>query len=300
MDTVSIEGKKRKMQEQEKSIKENMSRIRHKIIIISGKGGVGKTTVSVALAISLSRRKLRAGLLDIDIHGPNTAKMLGVEGARMGTSGKGIQPVKVAENLTAVSMTFLLDNPDTAIIWRGPLKMIAIQQFLGDVAWGELDWLVIDSPPGTGDEPLSICQLIPEMDGIIIVTTPQDVALLDARKAVSFAKEIKVPIVGIIENMSGFTCPYCGKPIDLFKKGGGEKAAGELSVPFLGAICLDTELVEASDSGRLLSLSKKGKAAQAIEEIADKIIVRLGGEPAAFDEEGNEAQRSNCEASKNK
>ena len=270
--TPAIEERKRQIQEQEEKAKANMAKIRHKIPIISGKGGVGKTTVSVALAVSLSRRGFQSGLLDIDIHGPNIAKMLGVEDARMERAGKGIEPVEVSENLTAVSMAFLLDNPDTAVIWRGPLKMMVIRQFLSDVIWGDLDWLVIDSPPGTGDEPLSICQLIPEMDGVIIVTTPQDVALLDARKAVSFAREIKVPIVGIIENMSGFTCPYCGKAIDLFKKGGGEKAASELNIPFLGAICLDTKLVEASDSGKILSLSKDGRGVRAIEGIVDKII----------------------------
>lgn len=259
--------------EQEKRLKENILKIKNKFIVISGKGGVGKTTVAVNLAYSLNLKGYRTGILDVDIHGPNIAKMLGIEHISLIGSDFGIEPVEVSPNLKAVSIALINKDPDQPIIWRGPLKMGIIKQFLSDVNWGELDYLIVDFPPGTGDEPLSVCQLIPDITGAIIVTTPQDVAILDAKKSVLFAKQLKVPVAGIIENMSGFICPHCKNKINLFKSGGGEKAAHDLKVPFLGKIPIDPEIVTSGDSGTpFIDFRKDAEAAQMIGKIIDKII----------------------------
>jgi len=239
-----------KQLEQEARLKENMSRIKKSFVVMSGKGGVGKTSVAVNLACALAKSGRSIAILDTDIHGPNIAKMLGIERMTMSQAGSEIEPVEVYPNLKAVSLALLGYSPDQPIIWRGPMKYSAIRQFLAEVNWGGLDYLVIDSPPGTGDEPLSVCQLIPHITGAIIVSTPQDVAILDARKSVLFARELNIPVIGIIENMSGFTCPHCQKETDIFKKGGGQKAAGELNVPFLGSIPFDPMLVQLSDDGK--------------------------------------------------
>ena len=238
-----------KKEDKDKILNDRMSRIKHKIIVMSGKGGVGKTSVSVNLAYALAQSGREVGLLDIDLHGPNIAKMLGVEGKGLGGSSDGIEPVHVLPNLKAASISFVIPSSDHPIIWRGPMKANAIRQFLEEVNWGDLDFLIIDSPPGTGDEPLSACQLIPNVSGAVIVTTPQDVAILDARKSVFFARQLQIPVVGIIENMSGFVCPHCGKETSIFKKGGGERAAKDLGVPFLGRIPFDPRLVELADEG---------------------------------------------------
>jgi len=258
--------------EQEKRLKERMLKIKYKLIVISGKGGVGKTTVAVNLAYGLVTKGNRVGILDVDIHGPNIAKMLGIEGRRLTASELGIEPIEVLSGIKAVSLALLLENKDQPIIWRGPLKMITIKQFLADVNWGELDYLIVDSPPGTGDEPLSVCQLIPNINGAVIVTTPQDVAILDSRKSVLFAKELKVPVVGIIENMSGFICPHCQKEIDLFGRGGGEESAADLGVPFLGRIPVEPEMVKSGDSGKpLLSIKEDSPAAMVMDDIVNKL-----------------------------
>jgi Mrp family chromosome partitioning ATPase len=236
--------------EQKRQLKDSMDRVQNKILVMSGKGGVGKTTVAVNLAYGLALKGYKTGLLDVDIHGPNITKMLGVEGQRLsGDQDGGMEPISVTPKLKAVSISCLLEDPDKPIIWRGPIKMQMIQKFLGQVNWGNLDYLIIDSPPGTGDEPLSVCQLIDPLTGAIIVTTPQDVAILDSRKSVQFAKELKIPVVGIIENMSGFICPHCQRTVDLFKTGGGQKAADSLAVPFLGRIPLEPDLVKRGDGG---------------------------------------------------
>lgn len=260
--------------QQEKRLNDNMNRIKHKLIVISGKGGVGKTTVAVNLAYGLAMNGHKVGILDVDIHGPNIAKMLGVEGAKLvGSSSGGIEPIKVLPNLKAVSIAFMIDSPDKPIIWRGPLKMITIKQFLSDVIWGELDYLIIDSPPGTGDEPLSVCQLIPDIGGAVIVTTPQDVAILDSRKSVLFAQTLKMNVIGIIENMSGFVCPHCKKNVDLFKSGGGEKSAKELKVPFLGRIPIEPGIVASGDSGKpFINFMKDMKTARIMNKITNKIV----------------------------
>ena len=262
--------------EQDKRLKERMSRVKHKLIVISGKGGVGKSTVAVNLAYGLAVKGNKVGILDVDIHGPNIAKMLGIEGKRLIGSDSGIEPMKVLANLKAVSLALLFEDKDQPIIWRGPLKMITIKQFLADVNWGELDYLVVDSPPGTGDEPLSVCQLIPEINGAIVVTTPQDVAILDSRKSVVFAKELKMPVIGIIENMSSFLCPHCKKEIDLFGTGGGEKSAHDLKVPFLGRIPLEPEMVRFGDSGRpYIHFQSRTQTANIMNQILEKIVKSL-------------------------
>jgi ATP-binding protein involved in chromosome partitioning len=224
--------------------------VKHVILVLSGKGGVGKSTVSVNLASALSAHGKNVGLLDLDFHGPNIPKMLGIEGQKPAVLEKHIEPVHITGTLSVMSMAFLLPDTSTPVVWRGPMKMAAIQQFLEEVNWGSLDYLVVDLPPGTGDEALSIAQLAPNVKGAVIVTTPQDVAVLDAVKSVKFIEKLEVPVIGIIENMSGMICPHCGDVIDLFGRGGGKKAAEDLHVPYLGAIPLDPALVKAGDEGR--------------------------------------------------
>jgi Mrp family chromosome partitioning ATPase len=238
-----------KKEHERKRLRESLSHIRRKVMVMSGKGGVGKSTVATNLAASLALQGYQVGILDADLHGPDVPRMLGIEGKHLMGKGGGVEPVEVFAGFKAVSMALLAQEPDKAIIWRGPLKHSAIRQFLGGVNWGNLDFLFIDLPPGTGDEPLSVSKLIKEVDGAVIVTTPQEVALLDSRKAVSFSKVINVPVLGIVENMSGMICPHCSESIDLFKIGGGEKAAEELGVPFLGRIPIDPQVVLSCDSG---------------------------------------------------
>jgi ATP-binding protein involved in chromosome partitioning len=224
--------------------------VKHVILVLSGKGGVGKSTVSTNLASALAAHGRQVGLLDLDIHGPNIPKMLGIEDQRPAVLENCMEPVHVTGNLSVMSMAFLLPDTSSPVIWRGPMKMAVIQQFLSDVNWGSLDYMIVDLPPGTGDEALSIVQLAPNVEGAVIVTTPQDVAVLDAVKAVKFIEKLELPVIGIIENMSGMICPHCGESIDLFGRGGGEKAAEDLGVPYLGSIPLDPAMMKAGDEGR--------------------------------------------------
>jgi Mrp family chromosome partitioning ATPase len=230
-------------------LKATMDLIKHKFMVLSGKGGVGKSSVAVNLAVALAQEGFEVGLLDADIHGPNIPKMMGVEEKRIEISPDGLLPIKTERGVKVISVAFILRHRDDAIIWRGPLKHNLLKKFLGEVFWGALDYLVIDLPPGTGDEALSTTHLIKDVDGAIIVTTPQDVALLDARKSITFLRQLKTPLIGVVENMSGFTCPHCNKEIDIFKVGGGERAAQEMGVYFLGRIPLDPKMVICSDSG---------------------------------------------------
>jgi len=245
----AADERKTEEQERDKRVAQNLGKIRYKIMVMSGKGGVGKSTVAVNLAAVLAGEGQRVGILDADLHGPNVPKMWGIGWKPLQSGGEGIRPMEVLPNVKLISMAFLLPNPDSPVVWRGPIKHTAIKQFLGDVEWGDLDFLIVDLPPGTGDEPLSVAHLIGDVDGSIIVTTPQEVALLDARKSVNFSRMLKVPVIGIVENMSGLRCPECGHLIPLFKIGGGEKAAKDLKVPFLGRIPIDPEVVQKSDSG---------------------------------------------------
>ncbi len=263
--------------EEDSQVIENMARIKHKIVVMSGKGGVGKSTVAVNLALTLAAGGHKVGVMDVDIHGPDVAKLLGVEDARLETTGDMIVPVPVNENLTAISMAFLLEDKDTPIIWRGPLKMGAIKQFLGEVAWGDLDYLIIDLPPGTGDEPLSVAQLLPDGAWAVIVTTPQDLALLDSRKAIRFAEQLKMNIAGVVENMAGLKCPHCGEMIDLFKIGGGEAAAKEMGVNFLGRVPIDPNMVIMGDLGQPYVVDEPDALApKAFREISRNLEEQVG------------------------
>jgi len=258
------------------AINQNLAAVKHKLIVMSGKGGVGKSTVAVNLAIALARKGAKVGLLDSDIHGPSVPKLLGVPNLPLNMNENGhIIPMNVPPGLKVMSIAFLVGDRDAPIIWRGPVKMGAIKQFLEEVEWGRLDYLIIDLPPGTGDEPLSIAQLIPSPDGVIIVTTPQDVALLSVRKSINFAKAVKLPIIGIVENMAGLTCPHCGKTIDVFGEGGPEKAAKDMNVPYLGSLPLSPEIAKSGDDGRPFVAFPGNGIADAFEDITEKIVKSL-------------------------
>ncbi len=249
-----------------------LCRIKHKIIVLSGKGGVGKSTVAVNLATALALHGLRVGLLDVDIHGPSVPTMLGLEKESLKGNAGALFPVEF-NGLKVMSLGFLLQNLDDAVIWRGPMKMGVIKQFLTDVQWGDLDYLVVDVPPGTGDEPLSICQLIQPLDGAVIVTTPQKVAAVDVRKSVSFCRRLNVPVLGVIENMSGFACPKCGEVTRILPEGGGHKIASDMNVLFLGAIPMDPAVAKAGDAGHaFISNYAITPTAKIMEEILCQII----------------------------
>jgi len=247
----SIDERRKQFLEQEEKLKARMSKIKRKIAVISGKGGVGKSTVTVnlATAFAMHGHADRVGILDADIHGPSVPKIMGLTGQRLQVGPQGVFPASGSSGIKVVSMDFLLPDENAPVIWRGPLKMTAIRQFLSDIVWGDLDFLLIDLPPGTGDEPLSVAQLLPEMDGVVIVTIPSEVSQIVVKKAVIFARKLGMPVIGIVENMSGFVCPKCGARIDIFRSGGGRKIAEELSVPFLGSIPIDEKVAEDSDKG---------------------------------------------------
>ncbi len=234
--------------EDKQKLENRLSRIKHKIVVLSGKGGVGKSTVAVSIAATLMSSGKRIGLLDIDIHGPSIPTMLGLEGMEVHGTEHGFMPVQLG-NMKVMSLGFLLKTPDDAVIWRGPIKMGVIKQFLKDVFWGDLDFLIIDSPPETGDELLSVCQLISSVDGAVIVTTPQKLASVDVRKSINFCRQLKVPVLGIVENMSGFVCPKCGEVTQILCSGGGRKISEDMDVPFLGSIPIDSKIAEACDTG---------------------------------------------------
>lgn len=231
-------------------IEQRLKMMKHKLVVLSGKGGVGKSTVAANIALSIASTGLEVGLLDVDFHGPSIPKLLGLEGRQVQTTQAGLEPLRFNEKLKMMSLGLLLQNPDDAVIWRGPMKMGAIKQLLQDVNWGRLDYFVIDSPPGTGDEPLSVVQLIKDLDGAVIVTTPQDLALADVRKSIRFCEKLNMPVLGVIENMSGFVCPHCGETVDIFKSGGGEDMARDMGVPFLGRIPIEADIVTSGDDGK--------------------------------------------------
>jgi len=256
-------------------LKERMSGVRHTIAVMSGKGGVGKSTVAVNLAATLAEQGHRVGLLDADIHGPNIAKMLGIEERRFTGSEEAIEPVDISPNLHVASVALVGYDRDTALIWRGPMKLSIIKQFLEDVVWGELDYLIIDTPPGTGDESMTVCQFLPDLGGVMIVSTPQEVAILDSRKSVDFARKMNVPVLGIVENMSD---PENGPR--LFGQGGGRRAAEELDVPFLGSLPLDASAVESGDTGTpLVTSHPDSELARSLAHLAERTAAQL--EPAS-------------------
>ncbi|MEJ2155775.1 MAG: Mrp/NBP35 family ATP-binding protein [Desulfobacteraceae bacterium] len=257
---------------QDEHIAQSLSKIRHKLIVMSGKGGVGKSSVSAGLAVQLAVTGHTVGLLDVDIHGPSLAGIMGVQGLLEITEDKKVQAKQVHDRLKVVSMQSLMHDADQAVIWRGPAKSGVIRQFVGDVLWGDLDFLIIDAPPGTGDEPLSVAQTIPDANALI-VTTAQDVALSDVRKSINFCHTIRMDIVGLVENMGPFDCPCCGKPVALFKSGGGEATAARMSVPFLGTLPFDPEVVKACDNGKAIELASAAPAfMSAVERIAAKVL----------------------------
>jgi ATP-binding protein involved in chromosome partitioning len=268
---AQLEAYKQQQNEEQNKLKERMGKIKHKIAIISGKGGVGKSTVTVNLAASFAKRGFKVGVLDADIHGPSVPKLLGVEGKTVKTTAIGVLPVAGPFGIEVMSIDFFL--PEQApTIWRGPLKMRAIRQFLVDIVWGDLDFLFIDLPPGTGDEPLSIAQLLPELDGVVIVTMPTGLSSSVVKKAITFAERLNMPIIGVVENMSGFVCPHCGKKTEIFGSGGGEKMSREAEVPFLGSIPIDPKVGADSDKGQPFIISHKDSAAaKAFTEIVEKV-----------------------------
>jgi ATP-binding protein involved in chromosome partitioning len=273
-----VDFKKPEKTQEEIRIEENLGRIKNKLIVISGKGGVGKSTVSVNVAYGLALKGNKVGILDVDIHGPSIAKMLGIEGEKLQMKAKGEfpEPIKVTDNLYALTIATLVDNPDDPIIWRGPIKISVIKQFMQDIRWPELDYLIVDSPPGTGDEPLSVVQTLKKVDGALIVSTPQDIALLDARKTIKFSQKMDVPVLGIIENMSTFVCPHCGEKTDIFAGLGIEKAASDFNVDVLGKIPIDVNIVKSGDSGKAyLKHHEEQASAKEFKNIVAKIEDKL-------------------------
>jgi len=260
---------------EDEAIKVSLSKIKHKIFVLSGKGGVGKSSISANLAASLSKKGYKTGLMDVDVHGPSIAHMLGLTEMLNISESKLLIPKQINGNLKVVSVQALMQDKDQAIIWRGPAKSGMIRQFVSSVDWGELDFLIIDAPPGTGDEPLTVVQTIPEALGII-VTTPQEVALADIRKSISFCKTVHLKTLGIVENMAGFKCPHCNEPIDLFSSGGGEKTAKAQGLTFLGSIPFDTDVVISGDSGVPIMLQdKETQFSKGFDTIVEKIIKQL-------------------------
>jgi ATP-binding protein involved in chromosome partitioning len=267
----AAEKQKKAQAEQDASVHSSLQKIKKKFVVLSGKGGVGKTSTSVNLAMALAQKKFDVGIMDVDLHGPDVPRMLGLKGMLGLSKNNKLDPMRYSDNLKAISIESLIASKDDAVIWRGPLKYSAIRQFIGEVDWGELDFLIIDSPPGTGDEPLTVAQTISDAQAII-VTTPQEVALADVRKSINFCRTLKMEIFGLIENMSGFTCPHCNKMVELFGSGGGEKTARDMGIQFLGRIPFDPNFVSCGDNG--ISFQEKymdSQVTKVFSEIADKL-----------------------------
>jgi len=248
--------------------------VKHKLVVMSGKGGVGKSTVAVNLAMALVKQGKTVGVLDADLHGPSVPKMLGCPDAQLSVVGQRILPAEPAPRLRVVSVAYLASERDAPVVWRGPVKMGAIRQFIEDVEWGELDYLIVDLPPGTGDEPLSVAQLVPSPDGAIIVTTPQDVALISVRKSIRFARMLDLKVIGLVDNMNGYVCPKCGEPADIFGGDLALKAAEEYDVPYLGKVPLHPAVAHSGEDGVPFVMSG-GPAAEAFEAIVSKIVAAV-------------------------
>lgn len=272
---AQLKAYKEQQDQEQQELKERMGKIKHKIAIISGKGGVGKSTVTVNLATAFAMEGKRVGILDADIHGPSVPRLLGLEGKQVKASPIGAFPIEGPLGMKIMSIDFFL-NEASPTIWRGPLKMRAIKQFLTEVVWGELDYLFIDLPPGTGDEPLSIAQLLPDMDGVVIVTMPTQLSSSIVKKAVTFAEHLNMQTIGVVENMSGFICPHCGKKTEIFGSGGGEKMSKEVGVPFLGSIPIDPQVGVDTDKGTPFVLANKDSVAtKAFMEVVAKVQAYL-------------------------
>lgn len=257
----------------EERLTARMNGIRHKIAVMSNKGGVGKSTVAVNLAVSLRKQGFSVGILDADLHGPSVMKMVGLEGEKLFHIEGQIFPLTDRHGLSVVSMAGMIESPDTPLIWRGPMKIGVIRQLLADVEWDSLDYLIIDLPPGTGDEPLTVAQMIPGITGAIVVTTPQDVATLDVRKAISFARQVNLPVIGIVENMSSMICPHCHESFSPFKRGGGKSIALDMNVAYLGDMALDPSVVELADSGKTVADSEADLSVKTqLDVIVDNIL----------------------------
>ena len=258
----------------EKRLAETMDKIAHKVVVLSGKGGVGKSTVAVNVAYGLAARGLRVGLLDVDLHGPSIPTMLGMCDAAASQIDDKIEPVQCGD-VKVISVGFFLPENDSAVIWRGPMKLGVIKQFLQDVAWGDLDYLVVDCPPGTGDEPLGVCQTLQGDIKALVVTTPQEVAAADVRRSLDFCRQLNLPVVGVVENMSGFVCPHCGEVTYIFKQGGGQRLAESAGVPFLGKIPLDPKVGDLGDSGRpLVDEAPESPAAIAFNPVIEAVMAK--------------------------
>jgi len=268
----------------EVAMADKLSKINQIIIVLSGKGGVGKSTVAVNLALSLTLRGLRTGLMDVDIHGPSVPKLLNLTGKWPVVKGEEIVPVTYESDLLKVmSMGFLLQGTEQAVIWRGPLKSGLIKDFIGRVQWGNLDYLVVDCPPGTGDEPLSVAQFLKGKAKAVIVTTPQQVATIDVEKCITFCKQLELPVVGVIENMSGFVCPHCGTTVDIFSKGGGKILADQYGIPFLGSIPLDPDIARSGDEEKpYVYYYSKSVAAKVFDDMVERIVLSGKNEPAGI------------------
>lgn len=265
--------------DEEKALQANLDRIKNKIVILSGKGGVGKSTVAVNVAQALATAGMKTGLLDVDVHGPSIPRLLSLSGKHPHIDAGRLEPISAGPNLWVMSLGFLLPSNREAVIWRGPVKMGMIKQFLRDVTWGDLDFLVVDCPPGTGDEPLSVLQLLGPAAKALIVTTPQGVAVDDVRRSVTFCADVGNPVLGIVENMSGHVCSHCGHVDEIFGSGGGQSLAEEMGVPFLGRIPLDPEVVRSGDEGfAFLRVHQDRPAAQALTHIVT-LIQALAGSP---------------------
>ncbi len=260
---------------QQRAIDLSLKNIKHKILVMSGKGGVGKSTVSVNLAYGLAANGYVVGLMDVDLHGPDIPKMLGLELEMLDAGDNFIFPLKFSDKLKAVSIASMIQTEDTPLIWRGPLKIGVIRQFIGSTKWGKLDYLIIDAPPGTGDEPLTVAQTIPGANAII-VTTPQELALLDVSKSISFCNQVGMPVLGIVENMSTYFCPHCGKESHIFGEGGGAKIAHKTDIPLLANIPIEKDVMSSSEAGMVFLEAdrKDSKAKDGFKKLVGSVIDR--------------------------
>ena len=269
-------GQKNKEKQEEKNTKLHgrMSRIKNKLVVMSGKGGVGKSTLAANLAVGLSLRGCQVGLLDVDVHGPSIPRLLSLSGEKPHADHDHLEPISWSRNLWVMSLGFLIPDDNEAVIWRGPVKMGLIRQFLQDVSWGDLDCLIVDCPPGTGDEPLTVLQMLGDNTRALIVTTPQAVAVDDVRRSISFCRDMKTPILGVVENMSGFVCHKCNEHLDIFNSGGGEVLAGETGTDFLGRIPIDPEIVRSGDEGYIyVKTHPESPSTRSINSILDKMTL---------------------------